>query len=90
MKRRICPLILQKMFLAEESSCLQGIFSTILAIFSGFGRKTNLICFKIFRTAELPGRTEGSLSVVLSESVDIFLKSVERQGQREQDVRVSR
>ena len=33
---------------------------------------------------------KGSLSVVLSESVDIFLKSVEKQGQREQDVRVSR
>ena len=44
----------------------------------------------MFKKTELPGRTEGLSFSCLSESVDIFLKSVERQGQREQDVRVSR
>ena len=44
----------------------------------------------MLKKTELPGRTEGLSFSCLSESVDILLKSVERQGQREQDVRVSR
>mgnify|MGYP003415866674 CR=1 FL=1 len=44
----------------------------------------------MLKKTELPGRTEGLSFSCLSESVDIFLKSVERQGESGHDVRVSR
>ena len=51
------------------------------------GRVTGF--WKLFKTQNAHGG-RNVMPRCLSEGVDIFLKSVERQGQREQDVRVSR